>query len=240
MIEGLDADLEDTDAVREHRDEVVEQVRQHAGQAARELARLRGGDYGRESFRTDGGEWTLKYEAGDIEFLRFEGQAGVDVYVVSTQQPPEPEPLATAMAHYADFVASFNDYVRGLDGVLDDVPTEFPAVEAGESVVEARDAIVARIRGAANEMAATLYRVENTEYGSFAAPVDGTRWELKRDADRVSYVRVGGEGGVYLVSQYGAPSARDVRAYAEDFGDFVAAFNEDVADLGADLDDVSL
>jgi len=106
-------------------------VRQHAGQAARELARLRGGDYGRESFNTDGGEWTLKYEAGDIEFLRFEGRAGVDVYVISTQQPPEPEPLATAMAHYADFVAAFNDYVRGLDGVLDDVPTDFPDVETG-------------------------------------------------------------------------------------------------------------
>ena len=240
MIEGLDADLADADAVRENRDEVVERVRQHAGQAARELARLRGGDYGRETFRTGSGEWTLKYEAGDIEFLRFEGQAGVDVYVISTQQPPEPKPLATAMDNYAGFVTAFNDYVRGLDGVLDDVPTEFPAVEAGESVVEARDAIVARIREAADQMAATLYRVENTEYGTFAASVGGTRWELKREADRTSYVRVGGEGGIYLVSQYGAPSARDVRAYTDGFGGFVAAFNEDVAALSDDLNAVSL
>jgi len=89
-------------------------------------------------------------------------------------------------------------------------------------------------------MAGTLYRVENSEYGSFAASVDGTRWELKREADRASYVRVGGEGGVYVVSQYGAPSARDVRAYAESFGGFVAAFNEDVAELGEDLDAVTL
>ena len=240
MIEGLDADLEDVESVREHRDEVVERVRQHAGQAARELARLQGGDYGRESFRTEGGEWTLKYEAGDIEFLRFEGQAGVDVYVISTQQPPEPKPLATAMSHYAAFVAAFNDYVRGLDGVLDEVPDSFPAVETGETVVEARDRIVSRIREAADQMAGTLYRVENSEYGSFAASVDGTRWELKREVDRASYVRVGGEGGVYIVSQYGAPSARDVRAYAEEFGGFVRAFNEDVAELGGDIDTVSL
>jgi len=232
MIEGLDADVEDTAAVREHRDEVVQRARQHAGQAARELARLQGGDYGRESFGADAGEWTLKYEAGDIEFLRFEGQAGVDVYVVSTQQPPEPKPLAMAMAHYDDFAAAFNDYVRGLDGVLDDAPAEFPDVASGESVVQARDRTVSRIREAADQMAGTLYRVENTEYGSFAACVGGTRWQLKRDADRVSYVRVGGEDGVYLVSQYGAPSARDVRAYAEGFGGFVRAFNEDVAELG--------
>jgi hypothetical protein len=236
MIEGLDADLEDAEAVRERREEVVERVRQHAGQTARELARLQGGDYGRETFRTEGGEWTLKYEAGDLEFLRFEGQAGVDVYVISTQQPPEPKPLATAMAHYADFVVAFNDYVRGLDGVLDDVPE----VASGASVVETRDRIVARIRAAADGMAATLYRVEGTEYGTFAASVEGTRWELKREADSAAYVRVGGEAGVYLVSQYGAPSARDVRAYAEGFRGFVAAFDEDVASLADDLDAVSL
>ncbi|MFC3477429.1 hypothetical protein [Halobacterium litoreum] len=240
MIEGLDEDVADASAVRERRDDVVARVREHAGQMAWELARLEGGEYGRRSFRVDGGEWTVKHEAGELEFLRFEGQAGLDVYVVSTHQPPEPEPLARAMEHYAGLVDSFEAYVRGLDGVLDGVPEEFPEVASAASVADERDRVVSRIRGVADEMAGALHRVENTEYGTFAATVEGTRWELKRELDRASYVRVGGAQGVYLVSQYGPPSARDLREYAPDVASFVAAFNEDVASLSDDLDSVSL
>jgi len=240
MLEGLDEDVADASVVRERRDDVVDRVREHAGQMARALARLEGGEYGRRSFRVDGGEWTVKYEDGALEFLRFEGQAGLDVYVVSTQRPPDPEALARAMEHYAGLVDAFEAYVRRLDGVLDGVPDDFPEVASAASIVEERDRVVARIRDLADEMAAVLYRVENTDYGTFAATIDGTRWELKREVDRASYVRVGGEQGVYLVSQYGPPSARDVRAYADDVPAFVAAFNEDVAAVSDDLDAVTL
>ncbi|WP_232686433.1 hypothetical protein [Halobacterium zhouii] len=237
---GVDAPVADAEAICENRDEVVARVRDHAGQMARELALLQGGDFGRQTFNTERGEWTVKYEGGDLQFLRFEGQSGLDVYVVSTHQPPEPTELATAMDHYPALVESFNDYVHGLDGVLDGAPSTFPDVASAGDVVEERDRIVARIRDVADRMAGALHRVESTEYGSFAATVDGTRWELKREADRASFLRVGGENGVYLVSQYEPPSARDVREYAPDFGGFVESFNEDVAALSDELDAVSL
>jgi hypothetical protein len=41
-------------------------------------------------------------------------------------------------------------------------------------------------------MAGELHRYEMDEYGTFAARVDGTRWELKREGSRTSYLRVGG------------------------------------------------
>lgn len=240
MTEGLDAVVEDADAVVENRDEVVERVRQHAGRMARELARVQGGDYGRRTFRVERGEWTLKYEAGDLEFLRFEGRSGLDVYVVSTKQAPEPEPLATALGHYDAFVAAFNDWVAGLEGVFDAVPDTFPEVDAAGGVVAERDRIVERFEDAADQMAAELHRFEGSDYGTWAVTLRGTRWALKRDVDTAAYVRVGGEDGVYLVSQYGAPSARDVREHAEAFRSFVRAFNEDVAALHDELAAVTL
>ena len=236
----IDAPVADVEYVRENRDEVIARVREHAGQMARQLALLQGGDFGRQTFRTEHGEWTVKYEGGDLQFLRFEGQSGLDVYVVSAHQPADPSELAAAMEQYADLVESFNEFVRGLEGVLDDAPSEFPAVESAGEVVEERDRIVARIRAVADQMAGTLHRVESTEYGSFAATVGSTRWELKREADRASFLRVGGENGVYLVSQYEPPSARDVREYAPDVAAFVEAFNEDVVALSDELDSVSL
>lgn len=235
-----DAPVAGAGETNETRDEVVARVREHAGQMARQLALLQGGDFGRRTFRTERGEWTVKYEGGDLQFLRFEGQSGLDVYVVSTQQPPDPTELATAMEHYGALVESFNEYVRGLEGVLDDAPAEFPDVESAGEVVEERDRIVARIREVADRMAGALHRFESTEYGTFAATVGGTRWELKREADRASFLRVGGEDGVYLVSQYEPASARDVREYAPDVAGFVEAFNEDVAALSDELDSVTL
>ncbi|GGL47671.1 hypothetical protein [Halocalculus aciditolerans] len=222
------------------RDEVVAWVREHAGKMAYELARLQGGDYGRRSFKTEGGEWTVKYEAGELEFLRFEGRAGRDVYVVSTQQPPEPEGVAAAMKHYPDLVAAFNEHVASLEHVLDDVPDDVPEIASAEAVVAERDRLLSPVEEAADEMAAQLHRVESDDYGTYAATVNGTRWELKRDVDRASYVRVGGEGGVYLVSQYGPPSVSDTRRHAAGFRDFVDAFNDEIASLHADLDDVEL
>jgi hypothetical protein len=220
------------DDVVGRRDELVAAVRDHAGQLARDLARLQGGDYGREAFRTDDGTWTLKHEQGDLEFLRFEG-AKTDVYVVSTKQAPEPEALATALADYEAFVAAWDDWVAGYEGLLDDVPSEFPAPASTAEVVAERDRIVAAMRATADRMAGELHRYEGTDYGSYAARVDGTRWELKWEADRASYLRVGGEGGTYLLSQYGAPSAESVREYAGEFEGFVDAFDEQVAELEA-------
>jgi hypothetical protein len=232
-------DFEDLDAVRDQRDDVVTRVRDHAGRIAYALARLEGADYGQRSFSTDAGEWTLKYDGGDLSYLRFKGR-GEEVYVVSTKSPADPEALARAMADYPAFVAAYNDHVADLDGILDDVPTEFPAVATTDGVVAERDRIVATIREVADTMAGELHRYEGTNYGSYAARVDGTRWELKWEDGRASYLRVGGEGGVYLVSQYGPAAAPEVRRHAEGVAGFVAAYNDHVADLELDLQQVTL
>lgn len=238
--ERVEVPVPSADAPVAERDRVVARVREHAGQLARELARLQGGDYGRRTFRVDGGEWTLKYEAGDLDFLRFEGRSGLDVYVVSTKTNPDAADLSTAMSHYEAFAAAFADYVDSLRGVLDDAPDTFPDVASTGEVAAERDRIVGRMRDAADRMAAELHRVEPTEYGTFAATIDGTRWELKREADRATYVRAGGEGGVYLVSQYAPPAPGDVRRYAPAFRGFVEAFNDEVEELSDSLDGVEL
>lgn len=240
MTDGLEADVDGTGDIVERRDEVVAEVTAHAGQMARQLALLEGGDYGQRAFSTKTGEWTLKYEAGDLQYLRYKGKAGRETYVVSTKQPPDPEELAKAMEDYDAFVAAYNRHVASLDGVLDSVSTDFPAVESTESVVAERDRIVARIREATDAMAGELHRYDGTDYGSFATRAAGSRWELKWEGDSTSYLRVGGEGGTYLVSQYGPPSAPDVRAHASDFPAFVEAFNEHVDELSDSLSKIEL
>ncbi|WP_440007542.1 hypothetical protein [Halomicrococcus sp. SG-WS-1] len=239
MTEPFEMDVDSTETVAERRDEVVARVRDHAGQIARELARLQGGDYGQRTFGTDDGEWTVKYEAGDLQYLRFDGGRG-ETYVVSTKRQPEPEALAAALADYDAFVASYNRYVASLDGVLDDVSADFPAVESTDAVVSERDRILERVREATDRMAHELSRYEGGDYGTFSTRVSGTRWELKWDGDGASYLRVGGEGGVYLLSQYEPPSARDVRELAGEFAAFVEAFNAHVDGLESDLSHVSL
>lgn len=240
MSEGTDADVADVQTAAERRDEIVSRVTDHAGQIARELAVLRGDDYGTKSFSTDAGEWTLKYEAGVLQFLRYKGRAAGETYVVSTQRPPDPEELADAMADYDAFVEAWNEYVRSLEGTLDDVTAEFPDVESTQAVAAERDRIVAQIREVADAMAGELHRYEGDDYGEFTARVDGKRWKLKRDGAQTSYLRVGGNDGIYLVSQYGPPSPADLRANVDDVAGFVDAFNEHVNDLDADLSTVSL
>jgi len=51
---------------------------------------------------------------------------------------------------------------------------------------------------------------------------------------------VGGSGGLYILSQYEAPSAADVREYVDSFRGFVDAYNEFVATLESDLAAVEL
>jgi hypothetical protein len=239
MTADLDAEVVGADAAAEHRDEVVTAVTEHAGRVARELARLQGGDYGQETFETAAGAWTLKYEAGDVQYLRFE-RRGTETYVVSTHQPPEPEALAEALADYDAFVAAFNDHVRSLAGVLDDAPADFPDIASVDDVVAERERVLSRMREACDAMAERLRRYEGGDYGSFAARVDGSRWELKWEDGRTSYLRVGGEGGIYLLSQYQPPSAHDLRAHADGFAGFVDAFNEEIADASDALDEVAL
>jgi hypothetical protein len=234
------ADPADATAVADHRDELVAAVRDHAGQIAYQLARLQGGDYGRTTFETDRGEWTIKYEGGDLEFLRFDPGRGDEVYVVSTKQPPEPDPLADALADYDAFADAFAAYVDSLDGVLDDVSTDFPAVASTDDVVTQRDRVLDRIREVCDRIAAELHRYEGGDYGTFTTRVEGTRWELKWDTDGTSYLRVGGSNGLYLLSQYEQPSAADIREYAPRFRGFVAAYNDHVADLESDLRMVEL
>jgi hypothetical protein len=239
MTELFDLSVEDADEAAERRDEVVARVRSHAGEIARELARLQGGDYGKRTFETGDGEWTVKYEAGDLQFLLFEGGRS-ETYVVSTHQPPDPEALAEAMTDYEAFVKSFNRYVESLDGVLDEVPADFPRVASTDSVVAERERILGRVREVCDQIARQLARYEGGEYGTYATRVGGNRWELKWENGATSYLRVGGEGGIYLLSQYEQPSAHDVRSLAEDVPLFVGAFNDYVDDLDASLDGVSL
>ena len=233
-------DLEDVTVVADRRDDLLAAVRDHAGQIAYDLARVEGGDYGQRSFKTDAGEWTLKYEAGDLDYLRFAPRGGGETYVVSSKQAADPEPLAQALADYESFVAAYNDHVRSLDGMLDDVGSEFPRVEATDGVVAERDRILERVDSACATMAGELRRYEGTDYGTFTSRVGSTRWELKWDTDGVSYLRAGGSSGVYLVSQYGPPSAADVREYAPEFGGFVEAYNDHVAELELDLQQIEL
>jgi len=235
-LSELDIEVSDVDAVTDRREEVLAAIRDHAGRIAYNVASVEGGDYGRRSFSTDRGEWTVKYEAGELEFLLYEPRGGGETYVVSTQSPADPEALSRALADYGAFVAAYNDYVASVDGFLDGVDDGFPAVESAESVVTERERIVGRIEACCGRMAGELHRYEATEYGTFTARVDGTRWELKRELDGVSYLRVGGSGGVYLLSQYGPPAASDVREYAPRFRGFVEAYNDHVAELELDLD----
>jgi hypothetical protein len=238
VSDSLDSLLATAD-VADRRDEVVAGVREHAGRIARELALLQGGDYGSRDFDTDSGTWTVKYEGGALQYLRYDG-GREDVYVVSAHSPPDPEALAEALRDYAAFVEAYNACVESLEGVLDDVNTDFPAVASTESVAAERDRVLDRIRAVSGEMAGQLHRAEGTDYGTFSARVDGTRWELKRERDQVSYLRVGGEGGIYLLSQYGNPPATDVRELVGSVPAFVEAFNERVDDLDAGLSRVEL
>ncbi len=226
------------EAVTERRDELVSTVADHAGRIAYELATLQGGDYGRREFETNAGTWTVKHEAGELEFLLFSPSTagtGSDVYVVSTKQPPDPEALATALADYPNFVAAWNGYVKSLSGVLDSVAVEFPEPASTADAVGERDRVLEAIRETCTVIAGEVYRYENDAYGTFTARVDGDRWELKWEEGAVSYLRVGGSSGVYLLSRYEAPAATDVREYADSFPGFVRAYNEFVDELESDL-----
>ena len=236
----LDVSTSDVETITERRDEILAAVREHAGRIAYDLARLEGGEYGRRSFSTDRGEWTVKYEAGELEFLRYEPRGGGETYVVSTQQPAEPAALARALEDYPAFVERYNAHVESVDDLLDDVDVTFPSVDSTEAVVAERDRIVDRIEACCGEIAAELHRHEGTDYGTFSARVEATRWELKREHDSVSYLRIGGSGGVYLLSQYGPPAASDVREYAPRFRGFVEAYNDHVAELELDLERIEL
>jgi hypothetical protein len=240
MTEWPPEDLTDAESIANERDEWVAAVRDHAGQIAYQLARLQGGDYGQHVVETDAGEWTVKYEGGDLEYLRFAPTRGDDIYVISTKQPPEPAELADALADYDSFVAGFNDYVDSLDGVYDDIDTDFPDIEPTDAVVAERDRILDEIREVCDRIAAELHRYEGGDYGTYTARVAGTRWELKWEADRASYLRAGGSNGLYLLSQYQPPSAADIREYAPQFREFVRAYNDHVRELEASLEPIEL
>jgi hypothetical protein len=239
-LSAMDLDVADVSAVADRRAELLEAVAEHAGQMARDIARMDGSDHGRRLFSTDRGTWTIKHEAGELEFLRHEPRGGGEIYVVSMRSAAEPEELSRALEDYEAFVAAYNDLVARLAGLLDDVDADVPPVDSTGALVAERDRLIERIESCCERMAGELHRQEGSEYGTFAARVDGMRWELKRDGDRVSYLRVGGSSGVYLLSQYGPPSALDVREHAPQFGGFVDAYNDHVAELERDIDRIEL
>jgi quinol monooxygenase YgiN len=233
-------DPTDVTAVTEQRDDLVAAVRDHAGRIAYRLARLQGGDYGSATIETARGEWTVKYEGGDLEYLRYDPGRGGEIYVISTKQPPEPTALADALEDYDAFVAGFNEFVATNQGVLDDVTTDFPEVETTGGVVAERDRVLGQVREVCDRIARQLRRYEGGDYGTFTERVEGTRWELKWDQDGASYLRVGGTGGLYLLSQYEPPSAVDIHEYAPLFPAFVTAYNDHVAGLESDLETIEL
>jgi hypothetical protein len=191
-------DPADAASVADRRDGLLAAVRHHAGRIAYQLARLPGGDYGDLTVETERGARTVNSEGCDLEYLRFDPSRGDAVYVVSTKRPPEPGPLADALTDYDAFVRGFDDHVASLDGALDDVSTDFPHVSSTDGVVAERDRVLGRVREVCDRIAAELHRYEGADYGTFSERVDGTRWELKWDADGASYLRVGGSSGVYL------------------------------------------
>lgn len=237
---GLDVDVSDAEEVAARRDELVAAVRDHAGRIAYELARLQGNDYGRIALSTPAGEWTVKHEAGELEFLLFSPTSGSDTYVVSTKQPPDPADLASALAAYPPLVEAWNDHVESISGVLDGVSAEFPEPASTDGVVAERDRVLDAIRETCGVIAGEIHRYEADDYGTFTTRVDGQRWELKWDEGTVSYLRVGGSGGIYLISQYESPSAADVREYADSFRGFIEAYNEFVDGLESDLARIEL
>lgn len=239
MIDGLDSDVVGDEAAVVKRDELVAEVQAHADKVAWQLSLLQGGDYGDETFSTKGGKWTLKYEGGAVQYLRFK-DGGEETYVVSTKQPPEPKALGKALADYGNFVVAFNEYVADLEGVLDGVETEFPEVASTESIAAERDEIIADIREVATVMAGELHRVGGNDYGTFKTRVDGKPWELKWEEGRVQYLRVGGESGVYVLSQYSPPAAKELRAHVGDVAGFVEAYNEHVTEISESLKTVEL
>jgi hypothetical protein len=234
------AEPTDAAAVADRRDEFVEAVRDHAGGIAYHLALLEGGDYGRVDFDTDGGEWSVKYEAGELEYLRFDQTSGSEVYVVSTKRQPEPGALATALADYPNLVRSFNDHVAAVEEELSGVSTDFPEPASTRDAVAERQRVLGRVEEVCDEIAGQLHRFEGGEYGTYETRIDGQRWELNWDRDGVSYLRIGGSDGVYLVSQYSPPEASDVRRYVPLFPAFVEDYNETVADLTDQLSRVEL
>lgn len=236
--EPFDVDPNDAAAVANRRDELVARVREHAGTIARSLTRLTGSDYGCRTYETDAGEWTLKWEDGCLKFLRCD--AARETYVVSTQRDPDPEALATALADYPAFLRAHAEYVDSLENLFDDVPDAFPDPASMDDVIVERDRIHDRVRAVANAMAAALHRAEGSEYGSFAARVEGDRWELKREDSRATYLRVGGSDGHYLLSQYGPPDAKALSARVADLPGFVDAFNDHATELATELEAVSL
>ena len=230
----------DADAVAAHRDELAAAVRDHAGTVAYRLAKLQGGDYGREEFKTSSGVWTVKHEAGDLDFLHYDPKSGTEIYVVSQKSQPDPEELSRALSDYAAFVRAFDDYVAEQESLLRDIEATFPEPATTAEAVAERRRVLDRIEEAADRIAGELHRYEGGEYGTFAARVEGERWELNWDRDGVSYLRVGGSEGVYLVSQYAPPAASDLRRYAPSFAAFVEAYNEEVASQERTLERVEL
>jgi quinol monooxygenase YgiN len=240
MTEWPPVDPTDAAAVAEKRDELAAAVRDHAGAIAYQIAKLQGGDYGREEFKTSNGTWTVKHEAGDLDFLHYKPKSGSEIYVVSQKSEPDAAELSTALEAYGAFVRAFNDYVAETEATLAGIETELPEAETTEAAVQQRHEVLSRIEEVANRIAGELHRYEGGEYGTFSARIEGERWELNWDRDGVSYLRVGGSDGVYLVSQYAPPSASDLRRYAPTFGAFVEAYNEDVASQERTLEDVEL
>lgn len=240
MTDWPPVDPTDASALADRRDDVVAAVQNHAGAIAYQLALLQGGDYGRASFETDGGEWTVKYEAGELDYLKYDPTSGSPVYVVSRKQPPEPAALAKALEEYDAFVAAFNDHVDAVAETLEDVRTAFPEATTTEAAVAERRRVLGRVEAVCDRIAGELHRFEGGDYGTYEERVGGLRWELNWDRDGVSYLRVGGSDGVYLVSQYQPPAASDVRRYVPQFPEFVEAYNAHVAELEATLSPVEL
>ena len=176
---------------------------------------------------------------GEIDFA----PAEETVIVVDSRASLPSGPVAVPFSDRDDaaaFVDAYDEYVAAAEETLAGVTTEVPEARTTENAVAERRRVLDRVEELCDRIAGELHRFEGGDYGTYAERIDGLRWELNWDRDGVSYLRVGGSDGVYLVSQYQPPAASDVRQFVPKFPAFVDAYNEHVADLEATLEPVEL
>jgi len=144
------------------------------------------------------------------------------------------------MEDYPALVETFNRWMDRLEQDLATVEADLEdaqlAVASPAPVTEARDQIHERLEDLGEEIAAGVQAIKGEEYGTFSVAIDDDRWELKYDDDgSVSYLRVGGRGGTYLISQYGPPSPSALISHMDEIVRFVETYNDWVAEQAADL-----
>lgn len=228
-------DIAAGEGIEELRDSVVNAVERHASTMAEGVHDLKGG-YGKIAFGVEKGRWVLKYsDDGDLEYLRFESEQGREIYVVSTREPAGPGDIVEAMDQYPGLVEAYNDWIERLEDSLEataDSLKSLPDVGAADDALDRRDEVVESIEEIGESLAEQLHNVSGDQYGTYSTKIDGETWEIKYDGNSAEWLRIGGRGGTYLISQYDPPSPSTLEEYASGLETFVEDVNEHLDDAG--------